>query len=835
MRGRQIPAVLLLLCAWGAQAAQSFVLQQGVPLEHALEQLRASGLRLVYSSVMVPSHLTVMTEVRGDDPVAVARQLLRPHGLRLRSLGAGLLAVVAEDASSEVRITGRVTNSLDQQPIHGARVEVEGQGYVGWTGADGHFHAPITARSARAIRISAAGYESTSLPLGQELSLARPMEVSLTPFEAQLEQVTVVASRYDFNAGARAPFTLERATIIAQPKVAEDALQAIARLPGVAFSGVSGKPNVRGGESNETLVLLDGMPIREPYHLPDYNSAFSILDENLIARLTTYTGPLPAQFGNSLAGVMELESVAPDLPSRRALALSSFNARLRVGSDAQGDTGLSWLASGRSGMLGHWLPKAAPDVGKPSSKDAYLRVQHVSDGGARMQAHALLSGSRFEFADPDVGEFALLHSDATYAWLSARRALEPDLEVGALLGHTRIDSLRAGDVAGGLVTQGSLRDTRRSRLWDGRFFGSWQRTEHARLEAGLTLSSSVTRYDYTSAVDFDPAATLLFATPATRNRQHALRVHRDLVGVYLTDKRRLGHDWYLETGLRWDHAFSDAATRSSFFSPRLSVRWNAAALTTLRASWGTSYQVAEAHELRVEDGELALPRAQHVNQAVVSLEQQLVNGMVLRLEGFDRRMPNPRVRYENVFDHLRVVPELSADRVVVLPDSSRIRGLELSSQWEQGPWALWGAYTWARATDSIQGWRQAREWDQRSTLSLSLSWSQGPWAVTVQGARRSGRPSTPIIETALAAPALGRRNSARLPGHSSLDVRAARRFALGPGTLIAFAQVTNLLNRYNQCCTELDLPDEDSDPAQLEIQTLGSYPLVPALGFSYEF
>jgi outer membrane receptor protein involved in Fe transport len=836
MKCRRLTALLLLLLGAGnAMAADRLVLRAGVPVEQALEQLRAAGLKLVYSSVMVPAALTVVAEMHGDDPVALARDVLRPHGLRLRALGSGLYAVVADQAASQSLLTVRVIDRRDQQPVYGARVEVKGQGYVGWTDSDGRCRAPVAGAGPRAIRISASGFETTLIPLPDARTAATDVEVPLTPSDPTLEEITVVASRFSFDESTTTPFTLERATIIAQPKVGEDALQSIARLPGVAFSGFSGKPNIRGGESGETLVLLDGMPIREPYHLPEYNSAFSAMDENLIARLTTYTGPLPARYGNRLAAVVDLESVATDAPTRSAIGLSSFNARARIGSEPAAGHPVAWLASGRVGTLGKWLNKAAPDIGKPATSDAFFKAQSTLENGTEVSARGLYTRSRFQFDDAEVGEHAVLHSDAQYAWLSAHRSLDSLGEYGAMLGYSNIDNQRRGNVAGGLTTAGSLRDVRSAHLWDASLFGMWQPTPSGRVEAGMSLASSRGRYDYTSNLAFHPAGSSLFAMPPTRSRAHQLTVHRDIIGIYAADKRQLGRSWFLESGLRWDRDFAEGSTRQDHFSPRLATRWDISPLTSLRLSWGRAFQVPEAHELRVEDGEVSLPAAQRVTQTVLSLDRQFRNGLTLRVEGFDRRIPNPRTRFENVFDPLRVVPELSADRIAVAPDRSRMYGAEVSGQWEQGPWSIWGAYTWSKAVDTIRNVIQLREWDQRSTLTLSVAWQQGPWSASLFGSYRSGRPTTPLLSTALNSPTLGARNSQRLPNLMTFDARAERRFALRSGTLIAYAQITNLFNRYNRCCTELDLPDEESVRTDLEVQPLASYPLVPAIGLSYEF
>jgi len=99
----------------------------------------------------------------------------------------------------------------------------------------------------------------------------------------------------------------------------------------------------------------------------------------------------------------------------------------------------------------------------------------------------------------------------------------------------------------------------------------------------------------------------------------------------------------------------------------------------------------------------------------------------------------------------------------------------------------------------------------------------------------SGRPTTLVESADVDAPLLGARNAARLDPYASVDFRVAREWPLACGHLTAYLQVTNLFNRDSPCCTEIDLPDEDADPASLEVERISAYPLLPALGVSFEF
>jgi outer membrane cobalamin receptor len=164
-----------------------------------------------------------------------------------------------------------------------------------------------------------------------------------------------------------------------------------------------------------------------------------------------------------------------------------------------------------------------------------------------------------------------------------------------------------------------------------------------------------------------------------------------------------------------------------------------------------------------------------------------------------------------------------------------IRDRETSLQMQRGAWSIWGAYTFANARDRIGQRQVPRDWDQRHTLSASVSWKGAAWTLSALTSHHSGRPNTPFIDDHLASAALGPRNSARLPRYFTIDVRAMRSIELSSGRLVVYGQVSNLLNRGNRCCTEIDLPSEDSDPTRLEIERVPAFPLIPAVGIQWEY
>ncbi len=810
----------------------------GERVDAALDRLAAAGLKLLYSTALVDPGLRVRRAVSGDDPEAVARELLRPLGLVLRSLGPDLYGVAETPRGLRWRLAGRVVDAADGRPLPQTRVEVLADRFVTWSAMDGAFSLDLVGRQPTVVRLSAEGFAEARQAIAFPEAADTPMEIRLVRLPQALEQITVVASRFTYEDPPRSgAFLLDQSAVIGQPKIGEDALQALARLPGVSFSGLSARPNVRGGESGEMRVVLDGMPIRQPFHLPAYNAAFSVVDEALVRGIDVYTGTLPVRFGNRLSAVAELHSLAGGEPPGQALGLSTWNARLRGGLARDAPLPIEGLVSARVGTVKHWIQRYARDVGRPSFEDAFARASTSLPGGVEIGLRGLAATSRLEQVDVDTGEQAELASRSSYLWLDLARRDPQGLSLYGTVGVSNLDSDRLGSAASELTASGSVEDRRRSRLWDLAVRAVWApQPADQSLEFGVTVADGEARYDYRSEAQFESLASALFGVAGSRRREARLDVLQTSWGAFVNLRRRLHDRWFVEIGGRLDReAHEGARLESTQWSPRAALRWDPDPRTTWRASLGRSFQRDEVHELRVEDGVVAFAPPQRADQAVLGFERRLLDGLTLRVEAYERRITAPRLRFENLFHPIRYFPELAADRVVVAPRRSQLRGVELSAQWERGAWSLWGAYTLSSAVDELaDGRRVARDWDQRHGLVAVANWRSRDWNVSALGALHSGRPTTPVLRTALDDPQLAARNSGQLGSFANLDLRVAREFPLRRGRLVAYAQVTNVFNRRNPCCFELDLPD-DSTARQLDADPLHAYPAVPAIGIQWDY
>src|SRR5690348_10336657 len=123
-----------------------------------------------------------------------------------------------------------------------------------------------------------------------------------------------------------------------------DVLRALQLMPGVeARNDYNAGMNVRGGEADQNLILLDGYPVYNPFH---FGGLFGTFIDPTIARVDMRTGGFPAQFGGRLSSVLNVRSTEDD---RRGLhgttEVSLVASTLSLGG-ALGAGG-SWLVAGR--------------------------------------------------------------------------------------------------------------------------------------------------------------------------------------------------------------------------------------------------------------------------------------------------------------------------------------------------------------------------------------------------------------------------------------------------------------------------------------------------------
>ena len=647
----------------------------------------------------------------------------------------------------------------------------------------------------------------------------------------------VTASQYNLaNTSPEVSTFLTQQELRSLPKMADEPLRAVHRLPGAASNGVSGLAHIRGGEENETQILLDGMPLQEPFHLKGFFSPISVLDAEIVDSLDVYAGGFPVDYGGRMSAVVHARSVDPVDGGTYALGLSLYHLSALAGDTFAGGQG-RWLASARRSNLAEIINLAESDVGEPRYVDAFVKADYDLGDRTTVAAHALFAEDRIEINDNDETEFARTNDRNVYLWATAEHQWSDELLGRALVAWTTVDKDRTGTVDDPAGATGAVDDLRDSHSALVRLQIE-QGDDSFRWRAGLDAASLSAEYAYTSTFQTTAGYPFPNSTPESIVRNLAPQPEGTETGAFVAARWRITDDVTGEVGLRWDNQNYDEIDGGTQLSPRINLLYEPSADTQMRLSWGRFYQAQGIGELQVEDGIDTFFPAQRADHFIISVEHVITERISARVEGYYKDYEELKPRFENIFDPLVVLPELQTDRVEIAPSAGLVRGLELLVRDRSGdPWGWWLGYTWSWAEETVELADIPRSWDQRHTFNGGLGWAEGPWDVALAATWHSGWPTTPATFVAEPEPVvtIGARNSTHFDDFRSVDLRAGYTFELGDTELLAFVEIINLLAFKNPCCVEYTVRDDGTGGTILD-QDFDYWPrFVPNVGVLWRF
>ena len=673
------------------------------------------------------------------------------------------------------------------------------------------------------------------LNAGTKSALGKPRE---GPAARPLEQIVVSTSRYKLGRAVGSTVSsLSANDIEYQPNLGGDPLHAVNRLSGVGADGLSARAHMRGGAVDETLVRFDDLRLYDPFHLQPFQSVFSAVDPRIVGSMDVYTGGFPAQFGDRMSGVIDIDSIEPPADRYYEVALSLFNtSALTAGRFGQGRG--EWLAAFRRSNLGALYAAFSDHPERPRYGDAFAKLSYDVSDALRITGNVLYYKDDVFLTDPGL-EQAFSDSDDRYVWLRLDHNLGPGLTGTTLISDTSLSSSRGGSSQKPGVGMGTLEDGRNFAIDTLQSDWTWQPRDKLLLKFGGVLRRVSGRYQFRDNVSFD----VLFATPGAPTAPSGSRVldvapRGQQYAAYSSLRYSLSARVTADFGIRWDKQTLDAA-HSATVSPRLGLRYELAAHTYLRAALGRYYQSQAINELQVADGVRQFFAPQRSDQAVLGLEHDLPEKISLRVEAYEKHIDRLHPRYENLLNPLTLLPELQPDRILIAPSRADARGIEISlSRKNTTPFSWWVGYTRSSVKDRVGGADVYSSWDQPNAITGGLNWNAVKWNVGLGVSVHSGWPSTPVtLDTSGPVPVIrtGARNSIRVGEYRSVDLRVTRRFMPRKGSLSAFLEINNVFNRQNRCCTEYQVEYPSPAAATLELEPRDYLQRVPSLGFVWNF
>jgi outer membrane receptor protein involved in Fe transport len=657
--------------------------------------------------------------------------------------------------------------------------------------------------------------------------------------DTELEEVVVQTSRYRLATGELASRTfLTQEQVKNMPRLADETLRAVQRLPGTTTNGFSSIGSVRGGEPNETAIVLDGLRLYEPFHLKNFLSPVSLLDSRLIDSIEFYSGGFPVEYGDRMSAIIDATAVRPADPHYFEIGLNLFHAGALAAIQFDEGRGHA-LVSARRSNVGDLAYLSENDFGEPQYSDGFGRLDYVVNDDTRASLEALVSSDTIVARQQDGEQSARAKYRNIYTWATLDHEWRDGASTRVIASYTDLENRRLGEVNEPGIRTADVRDERL-------FHVIGVRVENS-LDAGMVqhrFGGEIRRlwgdYDYSSTVHVLPGFpfpgspgfdTARMSTPSPEGYESS---------GYWDVHAQLNDRWHVQGGVRIDTQTYDGSDDGEQWSPRAGVLYTLSPQTQLRASVGRFVQFQGINELQVEDGVDTFYPAQHAYHWILGLDHAFAAGLDLRVEAFlkDYRHINPR--FENIFDPLVLLPEAEFDRVRIAPDGARASGIEMMARLRpHGSWSGWLSYSWSRAEDHVDGMDVPRSWDQRHAVNLGIVWSKGPWSATLVDSFHTGWPTTVLEVTPVDAGnpqiVLSRRNRARLSDYNTLDVRITRTFALPRGALDVFIEVNNATSRANACCVKYEVARNPDGSLSYSREEDSWLPLVPSVGVLWRY
>jgi hypothetical protein len=620
-----------------------------------------------------------------------------------------------------------------------------------------------------------------------------------------LAQVDVTASRYTIDSmSAGEPLQLVGAALERQPALFDDAARTIRQFPGTAGQDLSSRTFVRGGMPEDNLLLLDGVPLYQPWHLHSLPLNFSVIDPTTIGRVDFYSGVVPVEYGDRMGALDNMHVLDPGERFSGRLSYGSLDTSALASGPLPADKG-DWTLFGRQGLFGRSVMARDWDIGHPKLIDTLGRVRYRLDDGSLLTFGGLVARDH-----ADVISFQQFFDDSSaqaYAWAVYDRSTER-LHSRTTLSYTSLRSDRLGQVSDFVDSTGSLDDERRFRSVLLQQNWTLPVSESTTMHWGATLREERARFDYHRTLSFEPTVADFFERPRLSVSSTDTRVALHEQELYWALNRTFGARVTLDAGLHASRAQYSTDQTAYAWDPRVTFRFDMTPQTRLRLASGRMTQISSAAELPVERDLLQFDAPSVSTQHVLSLEHDLGSHVSVRTELFDRRIHDPQPRFENIFFASAFLPELRADRMLIQAQSARMRGADLyATATFNEHLQTWVSYSQSTAVDIVDGQAVPRAWDQRHAAAVGLTTQGRSWMFSAAIFGHSNWPQTPLtLEfseepiASLIGATRGPRDSLRQGRYYSLDIKAAYRHRFSGGSLHLSFEAANATDRTNVCC-----------------------------------
>ncbi len=758
-------------------------------------------------------------------------------------------------------ISGFVSDSSSGEALIGANVMLQETGQGMATDMNGYYIIQDIKAGNYTIMVSYVGFNTKRISLSIKQGDSKKIDINLAEEVVELSQIEVTAEKIQRRDNIQpskinlSPRMMKSAPALAEP----DLFRTIQALPGVlTTSEFSTGLVIRGGNTDQNLILLDGITVYNPSHLGGIFSNF-IVDGVKEAELIK--GAYNAEYGGRLSAVLNVISREGNRKKFKGKAnLSLLSAQTTIeGPSYKG----AWLLSGRRTYFDILLPKVLPAAPIPPYYFYDIQSHIFSDLTSRDR----LSISFYNGIDDLLFDTFGLEARWGNNTLSAHyRRVFSERVIGNFLMAKSIFFTDFGlGGSNGLKSSNKIEDNTISADM------TWFRSSKTTIKYGSQFKTLGFKYlnSFQDSIAFD-----VNTTPAE-------------IAGYVKLKYLPNSVFIIEPGLRLN--YYNVYSSSIFPDLRLGMKYLLTDNRYLNLSIGNYHQFICTFQddfyPTILDQWIAADSSVSPGksiQAVIGYEEYIRNMYKVQIEAYYKDIKNLLT-----FEETRSTTdaEVSDEKLsdILTPANGYAYGLELFGQKMSGKLSGWLAYTFSvsrKIMNSVYAESEQEyytNWDRTHAFSalgnyqFSKKWDMN-WRLTIQ----SGQAYTPVLgyylqrfpgtdeETFRTIP--GTRNSGRYSPYSRLDIGFVYHAKIFKNNVDVFFQIINTLNRknifqksytlgntFNGIDDDNDWVEKDHDsngngepdvgetnvdePDESKIQenNISLFPLIPTIGFTWEF
>ena len=316
-------------------------------------------------------------------------------------------------------IRGVVVDSVNGEALSYASVGIKELNQGAYTDVRGYFVITrVPAGKVFTLMITYVGYGTKQMKVSVKPGKVSNVQIKLAPAGVEMQVVEQVAERIARK--NETDISLDRIAVRqleALPQGVEtDVFRSIKMMPGVqSTSDVSAQYYVRGGGSDQNLVLIDGVTLYNPFHAL---GLFSAIDPDIINSLDFYKGGFGAEYGGRLSSVMSIVTKDGNKNKFGMKATTSFltGKVLLEGPIPDG----SFIITGRKSYSTEILKKFLNDKNVPSDfYDLAFKLNYSNPNfleGSKFLVNGFFSGDNVSNNSPYIEDYKWSNNMFSFRW-----------------------------------------------------------------------------------------------------------------------------------------------------------------------------------------------------------------------------------------------------------------------------------------------------------------------------------------------------------------------------------------------------------------------------------